>query len=72
MKKLFRIVIAFVCLFTQPVFSEVDKDIDVGQVQTILTELCYNPGPIDGAWGVRQRLHYQSILAIWIRFIRVI
>ena len=51
MKKLFRIVIAFVCLFTQPVFSEVDKDIDVGQVQTILTELCYNPGPIDGAWG---------------------
>jgi hypothetical protein len=29
----------------------VEEGIDIRRVQTILTELCYNPGPIDGAWG---------------------
>ena len=34
----------------------VDQDVDVRKVQKILTELCYNPGPIDGAWGRKTEL----------------
>ena len=41
----------FFILFCQSAFSGVDKGIDVRRVQTILTELCYNPGLTDGAWG---------------------
>jgi len=29
----------------------VAKGVDVREVQTLLTLLCFNPGPIDGAWG---------------------
>jgi len=32
-------------------YAKVDKDIDVSKVQTMLTELCYKPGPVDGVWG---------------------
>lgn len=51
MSKFFRIVTAVLYLCAQPAFSGVDKEIDVSKVQTILAELCYDPGPIDGAWG---------------------
>ena len=36
---------------TRASLAGVDKDVDVQQVQAILTELCYKPGPVDGAWG---------------------
>ena len=29
----------------------VEEGVDVRKVQSLLTKLCYNPGPIDGAWG---------------------
>jgi peptidoglycan hydrolase-like protein with peptidoglycan-binding domain len=31
--------------------EEQKTDIDLKKVQNFLTELCYNPGPIDGIWG---------------------
>ena len=31
----------------------VEEGVDVRKVQSLLTKLCYNPGPIDGAWGRR-------------------
>ena len=37
--------------FSNSAQAGVDNGIDVRMVQTILKELCYNPGPIDGAWG---------------------
>ena len=27
------------------------KRVSINKVQTLLAKLCYNPGPIDGAWG---------------------
>ena len=45
---------AVICLILFIPFSAVagvDRDIDVRKVQSLLTKLCYSPGPIDGAWG---------------------
>ena len=38
-------------LSLKPLFAGVAKGVDVREVQTLLTLLCFNPGPIDGAWG---------------------
>ena len=35
----------------KPLFAGVTEDVDVKHVQTLLTELCYNAGPVDGIWG---------------------
>jgi len=51
MSKFFRIVTAVLYLCAQPAFSGVDKEIDVSKVQEILSELCFDPGPVDGIWG---------------------
>lgn len=37
----------------KPLVAGVDKGIDVGEVQKMLTELCFKPGSIDGVWGNR-------------------
>jgi len=50
-KIIFSTIFIIIALITQPVFAGVDKDVDVRKVQTILTELCFKPGPVDGAWG---------------------
>ena len=45
---------AVICLILIIPFSAqagVDQDIDVRKVQSLLTKLCLNPGPIDGLWG---------------------
>lgn len=50
-----RAIIAFTSLFTflsfQTAFAGVDKNVNVREVQMLLAELCYDPGPIDGLWG---------------------
>ena len=51
MSKFFRVVTAVLYLCAQPAFSGVDKEIDVSKVQAILSELCFDPGPVDGIWG---------------------
>ena len=37
----------------KPLFAGVDKGIDVAEVQKMLTDLCFNVGPIDGKWGAK-------------------
>lgn len=40
-------------LFCQSAFAGIDKDIDVRRLQTMLSDLCYKTGPIDGIWGAK-------------------
>ena len=51
MKKLLITTTLLLLLSLKPLFAGVAKGVDVKEVQTILTELCFNPGPIDGVWG---------------------
>ena len=51
MKKLLITTTLLLLLSLKPLFAGVAKGADVREVQTILTELCFNPGPIDGVWG---------------------
>ena len=51
MKKLLITVTLLLLLSLKPLFAGVAKGVDVREVQTILTEFCFNVGPIDGVWG---------------------
>ena len=51
MKKLLITATLLLLLSIKPLFAGVAKGVYVREVQTILTELCFNPGPIDGVWG---------------------
>ena len=56
MMKILLVKIGFCIYFLTSSFgysdtTKVAKGVDVREVQTILTELCFNPGPIDGVWG---------------------
>ena len=51
MKKLLITAPLLLLLSLKPLFAGVAKGIDVREVQTLLTLMCFNPGPIDGAWG---------------------
>ena len=53
MKKLLITATLLLLLSLKPLFAGVAKGVDVREVQTILTELCFNVGPIDGVWGKR-------------------
>jgi len=50
--KLLRISL-FLALFAMPkiVIADATKNIDIFEVQQLLKDLCYNPGPVDGLWG---------------------
>ena len=50
-KKILASILLATALLSTAVKADVEEGIDVRKVQKILTELCYNPGPIDGAWG---------------------
>ena len=51
MRNFFFTVILLPFLSANPLHAGVAKDVDVKRVQTSLTKLCLNPGPIDGLWG---------------------
>ena len=51
MRNFFFTVILIPLLAVKPLHAGVAKDVDVKRVQTSLTKLCLNPGPIDGLWG---------------------
>ena len=51
MKKLLITATLLLLLSLKPLFAGVAKGVDVREVQNILTELCFNVGPIDGVWG---------------------
>ena len=53
MKKLFITATLLLLLSLKPIFAGVDKGIDVSDVQKMLTDLCFNVGPIDGKWGAK-------------------
>ena len=51
MKKLLITATLLLLISLKPLFAGVAKGIDVREVQNILTELYFKPGPIDGVWG---------------------
>ena len=51
MKKLLITTTLLLLLSLKSLCAGVAKGVDVREVQTILTELCFYPGPIDGVWG---------------------
>ena len=53
-----------ITMFFTTANAEVKKGIDVRAVQTMLAELCYNPGPIDGAWGKKTEAAVSQLLKI--------
>ena len=53
MKKLLIAATLLLLLSLKPLFAGVDKGIDVAEVQKMLTDLCFNVGPIDGKWGAK-------------------
>ena len=53
MKKLLITATLLILLSLKPLFAGVDKGIDVSEVQKMLTDLCFNVGPIDGKWGAK-------------------
>ena len=53
MKKLLITTTLLLLLSLKPLFAGVDKGIDVAEVQKMLTDLCFNVGPIDGKWGAK-------------------
>ena len=51
MKRRIITVTILLLLSIKPLFAGVDNGIDVEEVQKLLAELCFDPGPIDGVWG---------------------
>ena len=51
MKSLVLCLSILISICAKPLFAGVTEDVDVKHVQTLLTELCYNAGPVDGMWG---------------------
>ena len=50
-------------LSLKPLFAGVAKGVDVREVQTLLTKLCLNAGPIDGLWGKKTEKAAKEFLA---------
>ena len=53
MKKLLLTATLLFLLSLKPLFGGVAKGLDVKEVQTMLAQLCFSPGPIDGVWGAK-------------------
>jgi len=60
MKKLIITATLLLLLSLKPLFAGVDKGIDVAEVQKMLTELCFKPGPVDGAWGKKTETAFKE------------
>ena len=50
-KKILAAIFLAIALLSTVAEAGVEEGIDVRKVQNLLAKLCYNPGPIDGAWG---------------------
>ena len=60
MRKLFILIGLVTALSTSQARAGVEKGINVAQVQKMLTELCFNPGPVDGAWGRKTETAFEE------------
>ena len=60
MKKLLITATLLLLLSLKPLFAGVAKGVDVREVQTILSELCFNVGPTDGVWGKKTETAFKD------------
>ena len=63
MKKLLITATLLLLLSLKPLFAGVAEGVDVKEVQTLLTKLCFNAGPIDGLWGQKTAKAAKEFLA---------
>lgn len=63
MKKILLTLGLLISVSVKPLFAGVDKEIDVREVQTLLAELCFDPGPIDGLWGNKTEKAIKNLYA---------
>ena len=63
MKKLLITATLLLLLSLKPLFAGVADGVDVKEVQRMLTELCFNAGPIDGVWGKKTEKAAKEFLA---------
>ena len=50
-KKILATIFLATALLSTVAQAGVEDGVDIRKVQSLLAKLCYNPGPIDGAWG---------------------
>ena len=67
---IFSILLIAIFITTTNAKAGVEEGIDIRRVQTILTELCYNPGPIDGAWGRKTEAAVKAFFSRYNRMYR--
>ena len=60
MKKLLITATLLLLLSLKPLFAGVADGVDVKEVQRMLTELCFKPGPIDGVWGKKTEAAFKE------------
>ena len=75
MMKILLVKIGFCIYFLTSSFgysdtTKVAKGVDVREVQTILTELCFNPGPIDGVWGKKTEKAAKDFFSKYSKFFK--
>ncbi|ERL99002.1 putative peptidoglycan-binding domain-containing protein [Rhodobacteraceae bacterium HIMB11] len=63
MKKLFITATLLLMISLKPLIAGVAEGVDVKEVQTHLTKLCFNAGPIDGLWGKKTEKAAKEFLA---------
>ena len=70
MKNLLITATLLLLLSIKPLFAGVAKGVDVREVQTILTELCFNLGPIDGVWGQKTEKAAKDFFSKYSKFFK--
>ena len=63
-KKILAAIFLAIALLSAVAEAGVEEGIDVRKVQNLLAKLCYNPGPIDGAWGRKQKQQLRNFSKI--------
>ncbi|ERL99003.1 hypothetical protein HIMB11_00814 [Rhodobacteraceae bacterium HIMB11] len=63
MKKLLITATLLLMISLKPLIAGVAEGVDVKEVQTHLTKLCFNAGPIDGLWGKKTENAAKQFLA---------
>jgi len=70
MKKLLITATLLLLLSLKPLFAGVAKGVDVREVQTILAELCFNVGAIDGVWGKKTEKAAKDFFSKYSKFFK--
>ena len=70
MRALIAALSLFFILFCNSVSAEVEKGVDIKQVQTVLAKLCYEPGFVDGLWGRKTEAAVKAFFSRYNRMYR--